>query len=66
MRIYLAHPNGAICACESEPSAAACEARGFIRCSYGIYRMLWRRKDRRAREAMAVLVERQVGEDLKR
>ena len=78
MRIYLAHPSGAIEACESEPSAIACEARGFIRCSYGIYRMLWRRKDRRAGNALwlllaqgrtrsdAALEARVAGEDLKR
>ncbi len=50
--IYLAHPSGAIEACESEPSAAACEARGFKRCTYAEYKWLWRRKDARQWRAL--------------
>ena len=62
--IYLAYPDSRIEACEREANASRLEARGFVRCPYGVYRLLWRRKDRRQIEAMreaAPLIERQVG-----
>lgn len=50
--IYLAHPTGAIEACEHETNAQRLEAQGYVRCSYALYRTLWRRKDRRAGNAL--------------
>ena len=52
MIIYLAHPSGAIEACESATSAEACEARGYCRCTYAIHKKLWWRKDWRALSAL--------------
>lgn len=45
MLIYLAHPDRRIAVCESESTAQARLAQGFVRCSPDLYATFWQLKD---------------------